>query len=125
MNPTMTDRPKRSAVTNWEATDKLLDNKKCHPSKQVQQEKQTATTAVGAAEVKKANLATQKKQLVAAFKDQLRREDQQCKKNMACPELVHAHHAVTALSHSFIFLSLNPHADWPIGKIDQATKHPS
>ena len=32
---------------------------------------------------------------------------------------------VTALSHSFMFSSLNPHADQPIGKIDQATKHPS
>ena len=122
----MTDHPKRSAVTNWEATDKLLDNKKCHPSKQVEQEKQTTTTAAAAAEVKKANLATQKKQCVAAFKDQLCKEDQQHKKNMARPDLVHAHHAVTALSHSsIILLSLNPHADWPIGKIDQATEHPS
>jgi hypothetical protein len=126
-HPTMTDLPKRSAVTNREATDKLLDNKKRRSSAQVQHEKQTAATAAAAAEVKKANLATQKKQCVAAFEDQLRKEDQQREKNMARPDLVPVHYALTALSHSLIIsLSSNPHADQPIGKTDhKATEHPS
>jgi len=122
----MADRPKRSAVANREATDTLLDNKKRRSSAQVQQAKQTAATTAAAAQVKKTNLATQKKQRLAAFEDQLRKEDQQREKNMARPDLPAHRRAVTAPSHSLIIsLSSNSHADW-IGKANhQATEHPS
>ncbi|KAF8811181.1 hypothetical protein BYT27DRAFT_7252897 [Phlegmacium glaucopus] len=72
-HPTMTSHPKFSAVTNQEAMDKLLDNKKHCSSAQVQLEKQTATTTA-ASEVKKINLAAQKKQCITAFEDQLHKE---------------------------------------------------
>jgi hypothetical protein len=102
----MTDRPKRNAVANREATDKLLDNRKRRSSAQVQQEKQTAATAAAASEEKKINLASQKKHRVAAFEDQLRREDQQ---RMARPDLVAAHHPVTSYLQSSFKLSLSPY----------------
>ncbi|KAF8815867.1 hypothetical protein BYT27DRAFT_7286661 [Phlegmacium glaucopus] len=70
----MTDRPKRSVV---------------------QQDKKVAATAAAAAEVKKVTVAAQQKQCVAAFEDQLGREDQQREKHMAHPDLVPAHHATT------------------------------
>src|ERR1700721_1673989 len=41
-HPMMSDRPKRHAVSNREATDKLLDNRKRRSSAQVQQEKKMA-----------------------------------------------------------------------------------
>ena len=103
----MTDHVKRTAVTNRQATDKLLDNKKHRSSAQVQQDRKTATTAAAAAEVEKTNIEAEKKRHVAAFEDQLRQEDQQREKNMARPDLV------TTLPHSLIIhLSSNPHADW-------------
>ncbi|KIM35954.1 hypothetical protein M413DRAFT_428169 [Hebeloma cylindrosporum] len=91
----MADRPKRSAVTNRDPTDKLLENRKRRSSAQVQQDKQTAATTSAAAEVEKINLESQKKRRIAAFEDQLRKEDQQREKNMARPDLVPqaAHHA--------------------------------
>ena len=98
----MTDRVKRTAVANRQATDKLLDNKKCRSSAQVQQDKQTAATAAAAAEVEKTKLEAEKKRRVAAFEDHLRKEDQQREKNMARPDLV------TALPYCLIvyFLTL-------------------
>jgi hypothetical protein len=97
----MSERPKRSAVANREATDKLLDNRKRRSSAQVQQEKQMAATTAAASEGKKIDLAFQKKQRVAAFEDQLRKEDQQRDKNMAHPHphLVAAHLPVTVYLH--------------------------
>jgi hypothetical protein len=93
-HPTMTERPKRHAVTNREATDKLLDNRKRRSSAQVQQEKKMVATTAAALEEKKSDLTLQKKQRVAAFEDQLRKEDQHRDKNMARPDLVAAHHLV-------------------------------
>jgi hypothetical protein len=84
----MSERPKRSAVTKREATDKLLDNRKRCSSAQVQQDKEMAATTAAASEEKKNDLAIQKKQRVAAFEDQLRKEDQRRHKNMARPDLV-------------------------------------
>jgi len=116
--PVMTDCPKRSAVINQEATDKLLDNKKHHTSAQIQQVKQVAAITSAVFEAKKVNVAAQQKQCVAAFEDQLRKEDQQNEKNMARPDLlmVPTHHVVTALSH-FLIVSLNPNAD-RVGKTE-------
>jgi hypothetical protein len=88
--PTMSDRPKRHAVSNREATDKLLDNRKRRSSAQVEQEKKMAATTAAALEEKQSNLTSQKKQRVAAFEDQLRKEDQHRDKNMARPDLVAA-----------------------------------
>ena len=99
----MTDRPKRHAVTNREATDKLLDNRKRRSSAQVQQEKKLAATTAATLEEKQSDLTFQKKQQVAAFEDQLHKEDQHCEKNMACPDLVAAHNLV-------IFFSLPVHS---------------
>ena len=99
----MADCPKHNAVANREATDKLLNNRKRRSSAQVQQDKQTAAATAAAVEVEKTNAEAQKKRCVAAFEDQLRKEDQQHQKNMACPDLVPVHHAVTA----FISLSLS------------------
>ena len=96
----MTDRVKRTAVANRQATDKLLDNKKRRSSAQVQQDKQTAAAAAAATEEEKTNLEAEKKQRVAAFEDRLRKEDQQREKNMARPDLV------TALPHSLIIYLL-------------------
>ena len=76
----MTERPKRNAVANREATDKLLDNRKRRSSAQVQQEKQTAATTAAASLEKKTNLESQKKQRVAAYEDHLHKEDQQREK---------------------------------------------
>jgi len=90
----MSERPKRNAVANREATDKLLDNRKRRSSAQVQQEKQMAATTAAASEGRKIDLKLQKKQRVAAFEDQLRKEDQQRDKSMARPDLVAAHHPV-------------------------------
>lgn len=96
-HPTMTDRPKRNAVANREATDKLLDNRKRRSSAQVQQEKETAAITAAAAEIDKTNLEAQRKRRIAAFEDQLRREDQQRAKSMARPDQqVLSHRAVTA-----------------------------
>jgi len=97
----MIDCPKRSAVINQEATDKLLDNKKHHTSAQIPQAKQVAAITSAVFEAKKVNVAAQQKQHVAAFEDQLCKEDQQNEKNMAHPDLlmVPTHHVVTALSH--------------------------
>ena len=93
----MTERPRPNAVTNREATDTLLANKKRCTSAQVQQEKQVAASAAAAAEVEKTTIAAQKKKRVFAFEDQLHREDQQCEKKMARPDLadlaVHHVHA--------------------------------
>jgi len=119
----MTDRVKRTAVANRQATDKLLDNKKRRSSAQVQQDKQTADAAAAATEVEKTNLEAEKKRRVAAFEDRLRKEDQQREKNMARPDLVNA------LPHSLIvYLSEDPHADsdW-IGETSHCkpTEHPS
>ncbi|KAF8809222.1 hypothetical protein BYT27DRAFT_7210221 [Phlegmacium glaucopus] len=112
----MTGCPKCSTVTNQEATDKLLDNKKCHSSAQVQLEKQTAASTAAASEVKKINIAVQKKQQVAAFEDQLFKEEHD--KNMAHPDLAPAHYLVTALSNlPYWFLEFKS----LIGK----TKHPA
>jgi len=66
------------------------------------------------------NFATLQKQCVAAFEDQLRKEDQQCEKNMGRPDLVPAHHVVTALYHSLIISLSSNHADW-IGEINRET----
>ncbi|KAF8799693.1 hypothetical protein BYT27DRAFT_7217441 [Phlegmacium glaucopus] len=90
----MTDRPKRSAVMNREATDKLLDNKKRCSSAQVQQDKEIAATFAAVAEEKKVSVAAQQKQRVAVFEDLLRREDQQREKHMARPDLLPAHRVV-------------------------------
>jgi hypothetical protein len=106
----MTERPKRHAVTNREATDKLLDNRKRRSSAQVQQEKQVAATAAAALEEKKSNLTFQKKQRVAAYEDQLRKEDQQRDKNMARPDLGAAHHPVFDFLPPFFSLAPNLHA---------------
>ncbi|KAF8806108.1 hypothetical protein BYT27DRAFT_7212387 [Phlegmacium glaucopus] len=90
--------------------DKLLDNKKCRSSAQVQLEKQTAASTAAASEVKKINLAAQQKQCVAAFEDQLCKEDQQHDKDMARPDLVpQAYHAVgsTTMQQSFAMKASN------------------
>ena len=93
----MTERPRRNAVTNREVTDTLLANKKhCTPA-QVQQDRDIATSAAAAAEVEKTIITAQKKNCIASFEDQLRREDQQREKNMARPDLA-AHH-VCAISY--------------------------
>ena len=99
----MTDSLKRHAVTNQEATDKLLDNKKCHSLAQVQQEKKLAATTAAALKEKQSDLTLQKKQQVAAFEDQLCKEDQHHEKNLAHPDLVAAHKPV-------IFFSLQVHS---------------
>lgn len=108
----MTDRPKRNAVANREATDKLLDKRKRRSSAQVQQEQKSAAATAAASEEAKINLAFEKKQRIAAFEDLLRKEDQQRNKKMARVDLV-PHHPV-----SFPLFSpsnSNIHADW-IGK---------
>ena len=64
-------------------------------SAQVQQDKELAARAKAAAKAKKTTIAEQKKERVAAFEDQLRREDQQREKNMARPDL--AAHRVCAI----------------------------
>ena len=53
-------------------------------SAQVQQDKELAARAKAAAKAKKMTIAEQKKERMAAFEDQLNREDQQHEKNMAC-----------------------------------------
>ena len=53
-------------------------------SAQVQQDKELAARAKTAAKAKKTTIAEQNKERVAAFEDQLHREDQQREKNMAC-----------------------------------------
>jgi hypothetical protein len=108
----MTDRPKRNAVANREATDKLLDKRKRRSSAQVQQEQKSAAATAAASEEAKINLAFEKKQRIAAFEDALRKEDQQRNKKKARVDLV-PHHPV-----SFpLFSPSNPniHAVW-IGK---------
>lgn len=97
----MTERPKRNAVTNREATDTLLANKKRRTSAQVQQDRLVAADTAAAAEVENATIAAQKKYKVAAFEDQLRKEDQQREKNMARPDFAQAAHRVCAISQSF------------------------
>ena len=92
----MTERPKCNAVTNQEATDTLLANKKCWTSAQVQQDRLVAADTAAAAEVENATISAQKKYRVAAFKDQLHKENQQCEKNMAHPDLAQAAHRVCA-----------------------------
>lgn len=73
----MTECPKRNAVTNREAMDKLLDNRKRRSSAQVQQDKQMAAVTAATSEEKKTDLALQKKQRIAAWEDLLRKEDQE------------------------------------------------
>ena len=102
----MTERPKRNAVANRKATDKLLDNRKCRSSAQVQQEKETAAATAAASLEKKNNLASQKKLCVAAFEDLLRKEDQQHDKKKARPDLLAACHPVNA--YLWLFVSLSP-----------------
>ena len=92
----MTERPKRNAVTNWEATDTLLANKKRRTSAQVQQDREVATSAAAAADVENTTNTAQKKNRVAAFEDQLCREDQHREKNMARPDLAASAHRVRA-----------------------------
>ena len=66
-----------------------------HTSAQVQQDKELAARAKAAAKAKKTTIAEQKKERVATFEDQLRREDQQHEKNMARPDLAaHCVHAI-------------------------------
>ena len=94
----MTEWPKRNAVTNREATDTLLANKKHRTSAQVQQDRLVAADTAAAAEVENTTISAQKKYRVAAFEDQLRKEDQQREKNMARPDLAQAAHHVYAKS---------------------------
>ncbi|KAF8802591.1 hypothetical protein BYT27DRAFT_7260895 [Phlegmacium glaucopus] len=61
----MTDCPKRSAVMNQEATDKLLDNKKQRSSAQVQQDKEIAATFAAMAEEKKVKCTMTQHKLLA------------------------------------------------------------
>ena len=84
----MNERPKRDAVTNREATDKLLALQKRRSSAQVQQDKESAASAAAAANGQKTTIEAQKKKRVAAFEDQLRREDQHREKTMSRPDLV-------------------------------------
>ena len=83
----MSERPKCDAVTNREATDTLLVKQKRCTSAQVQQDKQQLASTKAATKAQKTAITTQKKKGVATFEDQLRKEDQECDKNMACPDL--------------------------------------
>ena len=83
----MNEQPRRDAVANREGTKQLLAVQTRRTSAQVQQDKELAARAKAAAKAKKTTIAEQKKERVAAFEDQLRREDQQREKNMARPDL--------------------------------------
>jgi hypothetical protein len=83
----MNQRPRRDAVANRDTTDTLLAKQKRRTSAQVQRDKQIAARAAAAAKVEKTTTAAQKRKRVAAFEDQLCREDQQREKNMARPDL--------------------------------------
>ena len=83
----MSDRPKREAVANRDGTDTLLQLQKRRTSAEVQREKAELAMAKAAAKAQKANIAAQKKKCVAAFEDELRREDKQEEKTMTRPDL--------------------------------------
>lgn len=85
----MNERPKRGAVTNRETTASLLSKQTRRTSAQVQLDKNLLASASAAANVAKKSVTAQKKSRVAAFEDQLRREDQQHEKNMGRPDLAH------------------------------------
>lgn len=83
----MSERPKRDAVANREATDTLLAVQKRRTPAQVKRDKQLAASAKAAAKLQKTTDAAQKKKCVATFEDQLRKEDQEREKNTARPDL--------------------------------------
>jgi hypothetical protein len=84
----MSQRPKRDAVAKRDDTDTLLNLQKRRTSAEVQREKQLAASSKAAANAQKAATATQKKNLVASFEDQLFEEDQEQEKKMSRPDLV-------------------------------------
>ena len=93
----MSEWLKRNAVTNWDGTDTLLNLQKHRTSAQVQHDKELAASTKATTKSQKAVIVTQKKRRVAAFEDQLCREDQQQEKEMSHPDLVVAVRHVSAL----------------------------
>jgi hypothetical protein len=95
----MSERPKREAVVNRDGTDTLLNMQRRRSTAEVQRDKALAASAKAAARAQRTSVAAQKKARVAAFEDQLRREDQQEEKEMARPDLASKHVGALLVPH--------------------------